>query len=174
MLTRANKLLNEIILNETSHLCTTCTMTSILHICFVLCRRSYIKRAIRHFPKVQEMLQYASDCAVCGQSFLNTWLECVHFVDAHKVRKISFLVSWLLCPRPGRSRRSGIGTKNLYARSKNTDVQACFLLSISSADAGDSKCEDKPATVLRAMHTGGFCCDICDDFGMTFKWDCCA
>ncbi|CAH3139599.1 unnamed protein product [Porites lobata] len=47
--------------------------------------RSFVKRSIRHFPKVQEMLQYASECAVCGQSFLNTWLECVHFVDAHRV-----------------------------------------------------------------------------------------
>ncbi len=53
---------------------------------FLLNRRSFVKRAIRHYPKVQEMLQYASECAVCGQSFLNTWLECVHFVDAHKVR----------------------------------------------------------------------------------------
>ena len=44
-----------------------------------------MKRSIRHFPKVQEMLQYASECAVCGHSFLNTWLECVHFVDAHRV-----------------------------------------------------------------------------------------
>ncbi|XP_068721762.1 leucine-rich repeat-containing protein 69-like [Montipora capricornis] len=47
--------------------------------------RSYVKRFIRHYPKVQEMLQFATDCAVCGQSFLNTWLECVHFVDARKV-----------------------------------------------------------------------------------------
>ena len=95
VLTRPNKSPVEIILNETSYLST--TMASILHIiCFVLCRRSFIKRAIRHFPKVQEMLQYASDCAVCGQSFLNTWLECVHFVDAHKVRKISFVASCLL------------------------------------------------------------------------------
>ena len=56
------------------------------------CRRSFVKRTIRHYPKVQEMLQYASECAVCGQSFLNTWLECVHFVDARKVRyKFKFI-----------------------------------------------------------------------------------
>ena len=50
-----------------------------------------MKRFIRHYPKVQEMLQFATDCAVCGQSFLNTWLECVHFVDARKVRKNPFI-----------------------------------------------------------------------------------
>ncbi|EDO36580.1 predicted protein [Nematostella vectensis] len=49
--------------------------------------RSYIRRTIRHYPKIQEMLQYASECAVCGESFLNTWLECVHFVDARKTLK---------------------------------------------------------------------------------------
>jgi len=44
------------------------------------------------------MLQYASECAVCGQSFLNTWLECVHFVDARKVRyKIKFVGLKYLC-----------------------------------------------------------------------------
>lgn len=50
-----------------------------------------MKRSIRHFPKVQEMLQYASECAVCGQSFLNTWLECVHFVDANRVSNDSLI-----------------------------------------------------------------------------------
>ena len=49
--------------------------------------RSYVRRFIRHFPKIQEMLQYGSECAVCGESFLNTWLECVHFVDAKKVHQ---------------------------------------------------------------------------------------
>lgn len=62
------------------HFALRCLLLSIIY------RRSFVKRAIRHYPKVQEMLQYASECAVCGQSFLNTWLECVHFVDAHKVR----------------------------------------------------------------------------------------
>ncbi|KAK2550000.1 Leucine-rich repeat-containing protein 69 [Acropora cervicornis] len=47
--------------------------------------RSFVRRSIRHFPKLQDMLQYSTDCVVCGQSFLNTWLECVHFVDARKV-----------------------------------------------------------------------------------------
>jgi hypothetical protein len=26
------------------------------------------------------MLAQASKCAVCGESFLNTWLECVRFI----------------------------------------------------------------------------------------------
>lgn len=69
------------------------TLTCILiPLSFFFCRRSFVKRTIRHYPKVQEMLQYASECAVCGQSFLNTWLECVHFVDARKVRyKFKFI-----------------------------------------------------------------------------------
>jgi len=48
------------------------------------------------------MLQYASECAVCGQSFLNTWLECVHFVDARKVRyKCKFIGLKYLCNPQG-------------------------------------------------------------------------
>lgn len=66
--------------------------TLILPCSYLLYRRSFVKRAIRHYPKIQEILQYASECAVCGQSFLNTWLECVHFVDARKVRyKFDFI-----------------------------------------------------------------------------------
>ena len=57
--------------------------THFISFCF---RRSYVKLSVRHYPKIQEMLQYSSECAVCGESFLNTWLECVHFVDARKVR----------------------------------------------------------------------------------------
>ena len=35
---------------------------------------------------MKEMLSYAMECPVCGESFLNTWLECVRFVDSKKVR----------------------------------------------------------------------------------------
>ena len=52
----------------------------------VVFRRSHVKMSIKCYPKIQEMLQYSSDCAVCGDSFLNTWLECVQFVDARKVK----------------------------------------------------------------------------------------
>ena len=27
------------------------------------------------------------ECPVCGESFLNTWLECVRFVDSKKVER---------------------------------------------------------------------------------------
>ncbi|XP_033126078.1 leucine-rich repeat-containing protein 69-like isoform X2 [Anneissia japonica] len=47
-------------------------------------RWSYLRIAIRHYPSVKEMLGQASKCAFCNRSFLNTWLECVTFVDAKK------------------------------------------------------------------------------------------
>ncbi|XP_071507506.1 uncharacterized protein [Diadema antillarum] len=50
---------------------------------------SYLRRAIRHYPNVRDMLAQASKCALCGESFLNTWLECVCFVDGHKDLKLS-------------------------------------------------------------------------------------
>ncbi|XP_041455621.1 leucine-rich repeat-containing protein 69-like isoform X1 [Lytechinus variegatus] len=49
---------------------------------------SYLRRAIRHYPNVRDMLAQASKCALCGESFLNTWLECVCFVDGHKDLKL--------------------------------------------------------------------------------------
>ncbi|XP_064641390.1 leucine-rich repeat-containing protein 69-like isoform X1 [Lineus longissimus] len=48
-------------------------------------RWSYLRRSIRHFPQIREMLAQSSRCAVCGESFLNTWLECVQFIDGKKV-----------------------------------------------------------------------------------------
>ena len=44
-----------------------------------------MRKYMRHYPQVREMLAQSSKCAVCGESFLNTWLECVQFVDAHRV-----------------------------------------------------------------------------------------
>lgn len=48
------------------------------------------------------MLAQSSKCAVCGESFLNTWLECVRFVDAREDLKLNNLsglipVRALLC-----------------------------------------------------------------------------
>ena len=57
----------------------------ILLIFSFLRRWSYLRRAIKHYPQIREMLAQASRCAVCGESFLNTWLECVKFVDAKSV-----------------------------------------------------------------------------------------
>ncbi|XP_072024227.1 uncharacterized protein [Amphiura filiformis] len=50
---------------------------------------SYLRKAIRHYPNVRDMLAQASKCALCGESFLNTWLECVRFVDGHKELKLA-------------------------------------------------------------------------------------
>ncbi|XP_041375785.1 leucine-rich repeat-containing protein 69-like [Gigantopelta aegis] len=65
-------------------------------------RFSYLQHKIRHFPEIKEMLQQSSRCAVCGESFLNTWLECVRFLDSKKSLKVgNFLgtlpVRALLC-----------------------------------------------------------------------------
>ncbi|KAI8481676.1 PREDICTED: leucine-rich repeat-containing protein 69-like [Branchiostoma belcheri] len=47
-------------------------------------RFSYMRKAIRHYPAIREMLAQASRCAMCDEAFLNTWLECVHFIDVRK------------------------------------------------------------------------------------------
>lgn len=60
------------------------------------CRWSYLRKAIRHYPQIKEMLAQSSKCAVCGESFLNTWLECVRFVDAREVRTRNLTVrTWI-------------------------------------------------------------------------------
>ncbi|CAL1532741.1 unnamed protein product [Lymnaea stagnalis] len=47
-------------------------------------RGSSMRRNIRSYPDVRNMLAQSSKCAVCSNAFLNTWLECVKFVDAKK------------------------------------------------------------------------------------------
>ncbi|PIK48392.1 hypothetical protein BSL78_14752 [Apostichopus japonicus] len=49
---------------------------------------SFMRRAIRHYPDIRDMLAQASKCALCGGAFLNTWLECVCFIDGHKELKL--------------------------------------------------------------------------------------
>ena len=39
------------------------------------------------------MLALASKCALCNSLFLNTWLECVHFIDSRTIVKNSRSVS---------------------------------------------------------------------------------
>jgi hypothetical protein len=51
----------------------------------VIARQSYVRQVIRNYPVVCDMLTQSSRCAVCHESFLNTWLECVHFVSLDKV-----------------------------------------------------------------------------------------
>jgi hypothetical protein len=50
-------------------------------------RYSLLRKQIRHYPELRDMLAQCSKCAVCGEAFLNTWLECVHFVDG----RVSFM-----------------------------------------------------------------------------------
>ncbi|XP_078396852.1 uncharacterized protein lrrc69 isoform X3 [Cetorhinus maximus] len=37
--------------------------------------------ALKYYPEAKKMLGHASLCAVCKNSFLSMWLECVSFVD---------------------------------------------------------------------------------------------
>ena len=53
-----------------------------LTVTYPCCRYSYLRKAVRHYPELRDMLAQCSKCAVCGEAFLNTWLECVHFLDA--------------------------------------------------------------------------------------------
>ena len=43
------------------------------------------------------MLSQSSKCAVCDQAFLNTWLECVKFVDAQKVTNFTINFDQKIC-----------------------------------------------------------------------------
>ncbi|XP_043544033.1 leucine-rich repeat-containing protein 69 isoform X3 [Chiloscyllium plagiosum] len=43
-----------------------------------------LSEALEHYPEARKILAHASLCAVCKRSFLNTWLECVSFVDLAK------------------------------------------------------------------------------------------
>ncbi|ESO84851.1 hypothetical protein LOTGIDRAFT_221760 [Lottia gigantea] len=58
-------------------------------------RWSYLRKRIRHYPDIRDMLSQSSKCALCGESFLNTWLECVQFISTKqniKVKNMSGLV----------------------------------------------------------------------------------
>ncbi|XP_078254626.1 leucine-rich repeat-containing protein 69 isoform X3 [Rhinoraja longicauda] len=70
-----------------------------------------INSIFKHYSEVKKILENASKCAVCGKSFLNTWLECVTFVDlTRKIRMTSsarvipvraFLCSYSCFNEPG-------------------------------------------------------------------------
>ena len=58
---------------------------------------SYLRRSIRHYPSVRDMLAQSSKCAMCSELFLNTWLECVRFVDARKVEDYWSVILFTPC-----------------------------------------------------------------------------
>ncbi|XP_039593403.1 leucine-rich repeat-containing protein 69 isoform X2 [Polypterus senegalus] len=47
-------------------------------------RQSCIQDLIAHYPLVKSLLSQGGRCALCGQGFLNIWLECVKFVNLKK------------------------------------------------------------------------------------------
>ena len=49
-------------------------------------RYSNTRRALQLYPELRDLLSKCSNCAVCDEAFLNTWLECVRFVDGQVIR----------------------------------------------------------------------------------------
>ncbi|CAM9487823.1 unnamed protein product [Lampetra planeri] len=49
---------------------------------------SPLQLAVAEHPPTQETLTQARICAVCGESFLNIWLECVQFLNAKNDLKL--------------------------------------------------------------------------------------
>lgn len=41
-------------------------------------------QAIKWYPQIKDLISQARTCAICGKSFLTTWLECVEFVPPNK------------------------------------------------------------------------------------------
>ncbi|MEE6463592.1 hypothetical protein FKM82_005964 [Ascaphus truei] len=50
---------------------------------------SVLREKIKQHPKVRTILSNTNVCALCGQEFLDIWLECVKFVDVKKKMKKS-------------------------------------------------------------------------------------
>ncbi|XP_042202940.1 leucine-rich repeat-containing protein 69 [Callorhinchus milii] len=50
---------------------------------------SYTYAAIKYYPAIRKMLDDSNTCAICGESLLNTWLECVDFVKVKRMIKQS-------------------------------------------------------------------------------------
>lgn len=48
-------------------------------------RSSQLRQFIKLFPDSRNILSQCSKCAYCQNYFLNTWLECVKFIDVKKV-----------------------------------------------------------------------------------------
>jgi Leucine-rich repeat (LRR) protein len=48
-------------------------------------RTSVTRVHLRFHPEIRKSLSAAQKCPICGESFLNTWLECVQFINSKKV-----------------------------------------------------------------------------------------
>ncbi|XP_022440258.1 leucine-rich repeat-containing protein 69 isoform X2 [Delphinapterus leucas] len=49
----------------------------------------FLMQAIEWYPQVRNIISQGRKCAICGKSFLTTWLECVEFFPPSKNWKIS-------------------------------------------------------------------------------------
>ena len=52
-------------------------------------RNSILRKQATVRPDVLNLLKDARKCVLCDKSYLFSWLECVHFVDAKAVLKLS-------------------------------------------------------------------------------------
>jgi hypothetical protein len=48
-------------------------------------KNPFLMYAIEAYPEVKTKISQGRKCAICGKSFLITWLECVQFVRPSKV-----------------------------------------------------------------------------------------
>uniref|UniRef100_G3TM93 Leucine rich repeat containing 69 n=1 Tax=Loxodonta africana TaxID=9785 RepID=G3TM93_LOXAF len=48
-----------------------------------------LMQAVEHYPQIKDIISRGKECAICGKSFVTTWLECVEFVPPSKNWKIS-------------------------------------------------------------------------------------
>ena len=51
-------------------------------------RNSLLRRGVMSRPDALNILKDAKKCALCDNSFLFSWLECVHFVDGRSTLKL--------------------------------------------------------------------------------------
>ena len=54
---------------------------------FCLFSDSNLEVIVQSIPEVRDTLAQAGKCLVCEGPFINSWLECVQFVQARKVRE---------------------------------------------------------------------------------------
>lgn len=54
---------------------------------FCLFSDSNLEVIVQSMPEVRDTLAQAGKCLVCEGPFINSWLECVQFVQARKVRE---------------------------------------------------------------------------------------
>ena len=56
--------------------------------CILMISDSHLEVMVQSLPEVREAMAQAGKCLVCDGPFINSWLECVKFIQAKKVSNI--------------------------------------------------------------------------------------